>query len=72
MLILARQPMSLQISTTKCPKVIPPLKQPLPSITDESTAHAARFLKEMHDRKEIEGKNSGEYWQTDLLQPLEQ
>jgi len=36
-------------------------------ITDKSTVHAARFLKEIHDWKEIEGKTSGECSQQSAL-----
>lgn len=36
-------------------------------VTDKSAVHAARFLKEMHDWKEIEGKTSGERSQQSAL-----
>lgn len=37
-------------------------------MSDESTAHAAKLLKEMHGRKEIEGKDSGEQRERDRVQ----
>jgi 26S proteasome regulatory subunit, ATPase 3, interacting protein len=63
--------MSQPISTIKSQRV-PSLLKKSSSIVNAYPAHAARFLKEMHDRKEIESKHSGKHKQTDLLQSLQQ
>jgi hypothetical protein len=53
-------------STTKVSKSTS-TTEALLDVTDKSAVHATRFLKEMHDRKEIKGKTSGERSQQSTL-----
>jgi hypothetical protein len=58
--------MAQPTSTTKVSKSTL-TTEALLDVTDKSAVHAARFLKEMHDRKEIKGKTSGERSQQSTL-----